>query len=68
VGNSHESRRVEETSEGHQDSLWAVVLLLLLMMMTSLKEEETGSTTDEMDASIRLAGRSEQAKRPKPCT
>jgi hypothetical protein len=31
VGNSHESRRVEETSEEGQDSLRVVMLLLLMM-------------------------------------
>jgi hypothetical protein len=33
VGNIHESRRVEETSEGGQDSLWVVVPMMMMMIM-----------------------------------
>jgi ABC-type multidrug transport system permease subunit len=33
VVNSHESRRVEETSEGGQDSLHVVVPMMTMMMM-----------------------------------
>jgi hypothetical protein len=32
MNNSHESWRVEETSEGDQDSLWVVVPMMMMMI------------------------------------
>jgi hypothetical protein len=37
VGNRHESKRVEETSEGGQDSL-RVVVMMMMMMMTPTRQ------------------------------
>jgi hypothetical protein len=41
VGNSYELWRMEETSEGGQDSWWVVVPMMMMMMMSmySVKEQ-----------------------------
>jgi hypothetical protein len=38
VGNSYEPWRMEETSEGGQDSLWVVVPMMMMMMMNQFSQ------------------------------